>query len=301
MFEFMSESPTTDRIAFIGLGMMGYPLAGRLAGAGFPLAIFDLNSAALESFAGEFPCRICSTAIQAVADCEVVVTMLPTSNDVFAAVLGNDLSPGIVSVLKPGTVVIDMSSCDPLRTRELAAVLAERRITLVDAPVSGGVKKAREGSIAIMFGGSAETLERCRPMLAAMGSSIVHTGGVGSGHAMKALNNYVSAAGLVAVVEALRVGERFGLDPKIMTQVLNASSGKNNTTENKVAQYMLSGTFNSGFALSLMTKDIGIAMHLAEQLEIPTQLGHSCLDIWRAAAEKADRSADHTEMYKIGI
>jgi 3-hydroxyisobutyrate dehydrogenase len=295
----MGKNVSTDRIAFIGLGMMGYPLAGRLAAAGYSLAVFDLNPGALERFAAEFPCRLCSSAIQAAQDSDVVITMLPSSNDVSAVVFGKESSSGIVSVLRPETFVIDMSSCDPLRTRSLAEVLAERRITLVDAPVSGAVKRAREGTLAIMFGGSSESLERCRPILATMGSSIFHTGTVGTGHAMKALNNYVSAAGLVAVVEALHTGEKFGLDPSVMTQVLNASSGKNNATENKVSQFMLSGTYNSGFSLSLMTKDIGIAMNLAEQLQLPALLGHACLDIWRQAESQSDKTTDHTEMYRL--
>jgi 3-hydroxyisobutyrate dehydrogenase len=295
----MSSRAKRDRIAFIGLGMMGYPLAGHLAAAGFPLAVFDLNPVALRKCGGNFPCRICSTALEAVKDSDVVITMLPGSHDVVSVVLGSESSPGIVSALDPDSVVIDMSSSDPLRTRELAETLSENRITLVDAPVSGGVKKAQEGTIAIMFGGSSVSLKRCRNILESLSSTIFHTGPVGSGHAMKALNNYVSAAGLLAVVEALHTGEEFGLDPAVMTQVLNASTGRNNTTENKVSQFMLSETFNSGFSLQLMAKDIGIAMHLAEQLQIPTPLGRACDEIWRTGAASSDRLADHTEMYRI--
>ena len=138
----MTKCETSVHITFIGLGMMGYPMAGRLAAAGYPLAVFDLNGIALEKFADEFPCRICASVADATQDTDVVITMLPSSNDVFSIVLGNESSPGIVSVLKPGTVVIDMSSSDPLRTRQLDTILTEHTINLVDAPVSGGVKKS---------------------------------------------------------------------------------------------------------------------------------------------------------------
>jgi len=295
----MTQCAISVRIAFIGLGMMGYPMAGRLAAAGYPMAVFDLNGIAMGKFADEFPCRICTSAVDASQDTDVVITMLPSSNDVFSIMLGDESSSGIVSVLKPGTVVIDMSSCAPLRTRQLDTILAEHTINLVDAPVSGGVKKAQTGELAIMSGGSIESLKKCRPILEQLGSKIIHTGSVGSGHAMKALNNYVSAAGLLATVEALHVGEKFGLDPVVVTQALNASTGKNNTTENKVVQYMLSGAFNSGFSLSLMAKDIGIAMHLAEQLQVPVPLGLSCLNVWHSASVDSDKTADHTEMYRL--
>lgn len=288
-----------NRIAFIGLGMMGYPMAGRLSAAGYHLAIFDVNSDTSKRFAGEFTCKVCSSAVQAAQDADIVITMLPDSDDVFTSVLGGKSLPGAVSVLSPGATIIDMSSSDPLRSRELAEILAEHHITVVDAPVSGGVKRANQGTLTIMFGGSEDSLQRCKAILDVIGSSIYHTGDVGTGHAMKALNNYVSAASLVATVEALHTGKKFGLDQSVITQVLNSSTGKNNTSENKVMQFMLSGTFDSGFALHLMTKDITTAIHLAENLHIPAKLGHACLDIWRDAAIHSEKGADHTEMYRI--
>ena len=288
-----------DRITFIGLGKMGYPMAGRLVLGGYPLTVYDLNQEAAKRFAAEFTCRTASSANQAAQDADVVITMLPDSNDVFTVVRGSETQPGILSVLNPGTTVIDMSSCNPLASQKLAGILREHRITLVDAPVSGGVRNAKKGSLSVMFGGSSDSLLRCRPILENIGTSIFHTGAVGSGHAMKALNNYVSAAGLVAAVEALRTGEKFGLDPKVMTEVLNSSTGRNNTTENKVLQYMLSGTFNSGFSLRLMAKDIATAIDLAENLHIQARLGHTCSDIWSEAAAISDEAVDHTEMYRI--
>jgi 3-hydroxyisobutyrate dehydrogenase len=289
-----------ERTAFIGLGMMGYPMAGRLASSGCPLHVFDLKSAALERFVNEYSGVRYSSAREASEDASIVITMLPSSDEVYATLLGPDDSQGIVSVLKPGSMVIDMSSSAPLRTRKLAHILDKHRITLVDAPVSGGLKRAQEGTLSIMFGGHEESLKRCRKTLETLGSAIFHTGSVGTGHAMKALNNYISAAGLVAVVEALHAGEKFGLDPKTMTAILNASTGKNNTTENKVLQYMLSGDFNSGFSLQLMVKDLGLAVQLADDLDVSAPLAHTCYAIWRTAADaQQDKSLDHTELYRL--
>ena len=295
----MATISENNRIAFIGLGMMGYPMAGRLSTAGYHLAIFDVNSDTSERFATEFSCHVCSSAVKAAKDAEIVITMLPDSDDVFTSVLGGKSLPGMMSVLNPGATIIDMSSSDPLRSRELCKILAEHHITLADAPVSGGVKRAHQGTLTIMFGGSDDSLKRCKPILDVIGSSIYHTGDVGTGHAMKALNNYVSAASLVATVEALHTGKKFGLDQNVITQVLNNSTGKNNTSENKVVQFMLSGTFDSGFALHLMTKDITTAIHMADNLQLPARLGHTCLDIWREAASHSDKGVDHTEMYRI--
>lgn len=299
MDQSMETNNNFDHIAFIGLGMMGYPMAGRLATAGYPLSVFDINPCASERFGTEFHCCVCPSALQAAQNSDVVITMLPSSEDVFASVHGQESSPGVMNVLKPGATIIDMSSCDPFQTGHLAGILAERGITFVDAPVSGGVKRAQEGALTVMFGGASESLERSRPILEKMGSLIYHTGAVGTGHAMKALNNYVSAAGLLAVVEALHTGKKFGLDPSVMTLILNGSTGRNNTTEKKVEQFMLSEKFNSGFSLQLMVKDIAIAMNLAKDLQIPTPLGEACLGTWRNAAIGSDSSVDHTEMYRI--
>lgn len=294
----MTDGIDKPQIAFIGLGAMGYPMAARLAGAGYRLRVFDIMPGVGDRFAAEFSKRAFPSAIDAVQEAELVITMLPSSNEVEATLLDGPTSPGAAQMMRPGTFVIDMSSSEPLRTRRLAQALAQERLVLVDAPVSGGVKKARDGSLTIMFGGSEESLQRCTPILQAMGSTIFRVGEVGNGHAMKALNNFVSAAGLVAAVEALHIGEKFGLDPAVMNRILNVSTGKNNTTEKKVEQFMLSGAFDSGFGLALMAKDVGIAIQLAEQLGVPALQGHVCYELWRKAAQE-NRAADHTEMYRL--
>ncbi|MCC7548750.1 MAG: NAD(P)-dependent oxidoreductase [Burkholderiales bacterium] len=281
-------------VAFIGLGAMGFPMAARLAAAGHALRVFDIVPATAARFAAERPACACTSPAHALDGADIAITMLPSSSEVESTLLSGEAS----AALRSGTTIIDMSSSEPMRTRALAQALAARGVTLVDAPVSGGVNKARDGSLAIMFGGTEEQLARCTPLLSAMGTKIFRTGEVGSGHAMKALNNFVSAAGLVAAVEALHVGEKFGLDPHVMTSILNASTGRNNTTENKVEQFMLSGKFDSGFGLALMEKDVGIAVKLAEALGVAVPQGKSCHELW-AQATRSTKGADHTEMYRL--
>ena len=191
-----------------------------------------------------------------------------------------------------------MSSSAPMGTRALGEELAQRGVAMVDAPVSGGVAKARDATLAIMAGGLPEHVERARPVLEKLGAKIIPTGPLGSGHAMKALNNYVSAAGLAAAAEALLVARAFGLDPAVMTDVLNASTGRNNSTENKLKQYVLSGTFSAGFAMDLMAKDLATALDLAHSLGVPAPLAEECIALW-SKASKSLPGADHTAIYSF--
>jgi 3-hydroxyisobutyrate dehydrogenase len=191
-----------------------------------------------------------------------------------------------------------MSSSDPATTQELGALLGRKGIHMLDSPVSGAKAKAADGTLALMVGGEAALLERVRPVLSAMGTEIFHTGKLGSGHATKALNNYLGAAGTVAGMEALLIGEKFGLDPKTLIDVINASTGKNSTTERKIPQQVFTGAFASGFALALMTKDVGIAAGLARQLGMPAPYLKKTLSIWRDALALLPAGADHTEIYR---
>jgi 3-hydroxyisobutyrate dehydrogenase len=289
-------SSTGQTIGFVGLGMMGRPMAARLHAAGHSLAVYDISPEARAAFVSDYPGTVDAAGLDGLAGASVVILMLPNSDVVDATVLG---ARGLADVLGAGSTIIDMSSSEPLRSQALAKAIAGRGIRFLDAPVSGGVRRAVDGTLAIMCGGDPEVFEAHRSLLAAMGRTITHVGPVGAGHAMKALNNYVSAAGLVATVEALHVGARFGLDPEVMTDVLNSSTGRNNTTEVKVKPFMLSGKFDSGFALRLMAKDLGIAMGLGSAIGEPMRLGEEVLQIWRDAAEKLPASADHTEMYRF--
>jgi 3-hydroxyisobutyrate dehydrogenase len=277
------------RIGFIGLGMMGTPMVQCLAKAGFELYLDDADASRADALAVQVGGR----RLQAdnAAQLDVLITMLPNSAIVEAA--------GWADRLASGAVVIDMSSSEPERSRKLGETLAARGFAYLDAPVSGGVKRAKEGTLAILVGGRADMLERCKALLDAMGSSVLHIGAAGAGHAAKALNNYVSAAGLAATVEALHVAERFGIEPEVMTDVLNASSGRTNTSENKVKQFMLSGTFASGFALQLMNKDLKIARALAQAVDYPMTLGVTTVAMWDEAAQRSTPATDHTELYRL--
>jgi 3-hydroxyisobutyrate dehydrogenase len=279
-------------VTVVGLGNMGLPMAMRLVGAGFTVTGFDIAEAARRKFdAGGG--RTEATLAAAVATADVVITLLPNGKVVRDAVTG--MGPH----LKPGSILVDMSSSDPIGTRKLGEELIAAGFEFVDAPVSGGVKRAANGTLAIMIGGGAATIDRIAALLAAMGTSIFRTGALGSGHAMKALNNYVSAAGLIAAVEALRVGKSFGLDPALMTDILNVSSGKNNTTELKLKQFIISQSFDAGFPLRLMAKDVRTADDMAHALGVATPLADQCAELWDAAARAFDETADHTEIIRF--
>lgn len=277
-------------IAFIGLGRMGRPMAARLAAAGHVLRVHDKTVGPRLRGASSW-----SSPAEAAVGADVLVTMLPDGRAVRAALLGRK---GAAAALAPGSLVVDMSSSDPVATRELGAELAKRGLRLLDAPVSGRVDGARNGTLTIMAGGRAADVRRVRPLLEVLGQRIFHAGPLGAGHAVKALNNYIAAAGTVAAFEAVIVGRAFGLDPALMTDIFNASAGRNSTTENKVKQHVLSGAFGSGFALALMAKDVRIADALARSVGKQAPLTRRTRDLWRAADRKLRAGADHTEIYR---
>lgn len=284
-------------IGFVGLGNMGAPMARCLAGAGHAVALYDLNRAALEALGAEHASFVACDSLSALGRASaVVITMLPDSQVVRRALLGDADDDGVALGLGSGSLVIDMSSSAPTDTQALGVELGERGIDLVDAPVSGGVTRARDASLTIMAGGAPAAVARAEPILAAMGS-VRPTGALGTGHAMKALNNYVSAAGLLATCEALIVADRFGLDPKIANDILKASTGRNNTTDLKVERFMLNRAFNSGFALDLMCKDVGIAHGLADTLALDAPWLAACEALLAEAADALGTGADHTEAF----
>ena len=282
-----------SRIAFIGLGMMGFPMAHLLHAAGHQLLVKDANPSVQENFVATHPGTQSAGDVTAYENCDVIITMLPNSDIVDRVV--HELAPH----LKKRACIIEMSSADPLRTRELSIFLQEKGISLIDAPVSGGVKKAVNGTLAIMVGGDLAEFERRKPLLDVLGKAVTYVGSVGAGHALKALNNYVSAAALIATSEAIHIGTAFGIDPATIVDVINASTGKNNTTENKAHQFMLNGAFNSGFSLALQAKDVGIAAALGRSMNLPTELGQKVYAMTATASQTLGPSADHTELFKF--
>jgi 3-hydroxyisobutyrate dehydrogenase len=273
-------------VAFIGLGNMGAPMSARLVRAGHRVQGFDLAEAARRAFADAGGIAAADLGA-AVRGAEVIVLMLPNSDIVEATV--HDFA----GHAEPGAIIVDMSSSEPLRTRALAASLTGR--TLVDAPVSGGVARARTGTLTIMTGGEPGDLARVEPILSVLGRT-TRAGAVGSGHAVKALNNLLSATHLLVTSEAMLAGERFGIDPATMLEIFNSSSGRSGSTENKWPNFVLPGTFDSGFGLRLMLKDMRIAVDLAAEVGTPDPLGRAAVDLWSLAASTLAADADHTEI-----
>lgn len=286
-------SAPLSRVAFIGIGNMGWPMAARLARAGIRVAVSDVTPGRADSFAKEIGGEAAHDLSAAVAQTDAVITMLPTSQHVESA-LGS-----IDGALREGQLIVDMTSGLPATTRHLAEALAPRGIALIDAPVSGGVSRAKTGELAIMTGGDAMALDRADPLLRAMGTTIHRIGGVGAGQAMKALNNLVSAGGFLMAVEALIIGQTFGLDPAVITDVLNASTGMNNATQKKLKQFVLSRSFDSGFGLDLMVKDLTIALDVGRDGAVPTPFSALCREMWASAAALLGKGEDHTAIAKM--
>lgn len=297
----MSDTFTPpERIGFIGLGKMGIPMTRNLKKAGFQLALNDVNKEAVQAMSKELDAPVYEDLGELARACRVVITMVPDGKIVRDVALGRDgASSGLVAGFARGSVLIDMSSSAPMGTRKLGEELAARGIHMIDAPVSGGVRRAITGQLAVMIGGDPAVIERCRPVLAAMGTQLFIVGELGAGDAIKAINNYVSATGLLAAAEGLVAAQRFGLDPHKALEVINASTGKNNSTEVKFEQFVMSRTFGSGFSIALMAKDLRTALELAEQVDAPMPLGSHCVPLWNDAEKSLGGNADHTEIVRV--
>jgi 3-hydroxyisobutyrate dehydrogenase len=280
----------TATVAFVGLGNMGTPMSARLLAAGCTVRGFDLSADARGRLA-EAGGTAVESAAEAVTGAEITVLMLPNSAVVTSVV--DDLLAR--EALAAGSLIVDMSSSEPLETRALGERLAASGVRLVDAPVSGGVKGAVAGTLTIMVGGADADVADARRILDHLGR-VVPTGAVGSGHAVKALNNLLSATHLWVTSEAMEAGTRFGLDPEVMLSVFNGSSGRSGSTENKWPNFILPGTFDSGFGLRLMLKDMRIAAGLAQAVGAPSALGEDAIGFWAAAADDLDPAADHTRV-----
>jgi 3-hydroxyisobutyrate dehydrogenase len=292
---------SNDVIGFVGIGAMGTPMAGNLARAGYRVVVFDLDTARAEKLAGEHGITMAMDLADLGAASSIVITMLPDGKAVRTALCGDNDSfkNCVLERAKNNTLVIDMSSSSPMGTRELGDVLAKRVLQFIDAPVSNGVKGAIAATLSIMVGGDKAIFERVKPMLEKMGNQIYYAGPLGAGHAIKALNNYVSAAGLIAACEAMHAGQAFGIDPNVIVDIINTSSGMNNTTKNKCKQYMLSGTYNAGFSAGLMAKDVRTALEIAEAMKTSTAFAKPTAEAWNAMEQKLGFIADHTEMHRF--
>jgi len=281
-------------VAFIGVGAMGAPMAGCIARAHHALTLYDSVRERAVQVATELGCRVADD-FDGLAASDFVVTMLPTGQ----IVRDLYLRQGLALKLRRGAIAIDMSSSDPVGTRELGAELATCGITLIDAPVSGGVPRAAQGTLTIMIGGDdSAAIDRARPLLRAMGDRLFDTGGLGSGHAMKALNNFVAAASFAACAEALLAGQRFGLDPARMVEILNVSTGRSFHTDLVLREHVVGGKFATGFQLGLLAKDVRIAADLARELRLDAPLVRLVSERFETARDALGYTRDHTEAIK---
>jgi 3-hydroxyisobutyrate dehydrogenase len=283
-------------VGFIGIGNMGGPMAANLVKGGYGVVAYDADSRRAAQFAQGHGAKSAATLADLGKQVDAIVTMLPTGKEVRACLLETE-GGALAANLPKGAIVIDMSSADPVGSRATHAELARRGLAFVDAPVSGGVPRARDGTLAIMIGGDPAAVAAAKPVLGKIGTRLFEVGGPGNGHAMKALNNFVAGTTFIAVSEALLVGERFGLDPATMIDIMNVSTGKSFNTENVAKQHLVSRQFASGFALGLLAKDVGIAADLAQAIGVESPLIAKSSALLGEARDRVGFEKDHTLAY----
>jgi 3-hydroxyisobutyrate dehydrogenase len=289
------------KIGFIGTGTMGQPMLANLVRKGFAVVAYDIVPAALDA-AVRLGAARASSASEAAANCDLAITMLPSSANVEAVYLG---SGGILEAASSGRLCVDMSTIDPGTSQRVAARLRERGIRFLDAPVSGGVGGAAAGTLAIMVGGEPGDLEEARPALAAMGANIIHVGGVGTGEVAKLCNNLISGSALIAVAEAFRIGEAFGVDPQILTNVIAKSSGATWVMEHMhpvpgiVESAASSRQYAPGFMTDLMAKDLALTVNAAREKRVPVVVAPAAQQLYRMASSHGLGREDFSSVYKF--
>jgi 3-hydroxyisobutyrate dehydrogenase len=280
------------KVAFIGVGNMGKPMASNVVKGGYEVFVLDANPATAAAVATEIRAQALPNR-HALSVADIIVTMLPDGNVVREVALGEN---GIASLAKPGAILIDMSSSQPLITRDTGASLAHHGVILIDAPVSGGVARAITGTLTIMIGGNdAAAIAKAKPVLSCMGKTFFETGGLGSGHAAKALNNVVGAANYAVLAEALVVGERYGISREMIVDIVNASTGQSFSSTVVMKNFVLPGTFNTGFAVGLLAKDAAIAAELSEKLDCDAPHMALTSQRWAAARDALGPTEDNSK------
>lgn len=281
-------------VAFIGLGSIGRPMARRIAAAGFPLTVWNRTAERATAFAKEIGARHAKTAADAAREADVVVTCLSTSADV-EQVLDGDLFQAIRS----GSTLLDCTSGDPATSRRIAERLASKKAGFVDAPVSGGVRGAEEGTLTVMCGGDEDDLARVRPVIEAFGKKIVHCGPVGAGDAVKAMNQALLALTIWGTGEALVALSKSGVSARVALEVINASSGRSNASMNLFPERVLTRAFPRTFRLALLDKDARIAAQIARDERVPAPLTQLAADLCTLARQELGEEADHVEAVKV--
>jgi 3-hydroxyisobutyrate dehydrogenase len=290
--------PSPSRaVAFLGLGAIGRPMAARLAhAAGVTLIVWNRTASTAEAFASEHGVRVARTPAEAARGAQVVITCFPVSADVESVLEGPN---GLLAGIEKGATLVDCTSGDPATAKRIAARLAEHGVGYLDAPVSGGVKGAVEGTLTVMVGGDSEVLDRVRPVIETFGKKIVHCGPVGTGSALKAVNNALLAVHIWSAGEGLVALASAGVKPEVALDVINASSGRSNTSMNLFPERVLGRAFPRTFRLALLDKDINIAAGVAREQHVPSPLIQLTADLFRIAHNALGEEADHVEAVKV--
>jgi 3-hydroxyisobutyrate dehydrogenase len=281
-------------VAFLGLGAIGRPMAARIATAGFPLTVWNRTVERTREFTRDRGVRAGQSASEAVSGADVVVTCLSTSADVASL-----LDAEVVGAFAAGATLVDCTSGDPATSRRLSTRLRERGIAFIDAPVSGGVKGAQEGTLTVMCGGDEHDIERVRPVLEAFGTRIVHCGPVGAGDAVKAMNQALLALTIWGTGEALAALVKSGVSAPVALDVINASSGRSNASMNLFPERVLNRSFPRTFRLALLDKDVRIAAQIARDEKVPAPLTQLAADLCTLAHRELGEDADHVEAVKM--
>lgn len=283
------------RIAFLGLGAIGTPMASHLV-APFDLTVWNRTAATAAAFASEHGVRVAASPADAARGADIVITCLPSSREVASLLDGE---AGLLAGLQPGSLLLDCTSGDPATSRRIAARLAERSVQFMDAPVSGGRIGAEKGALTVMCGGDAAVFDRARPVLAAFGGKIVLAGPVGAGHALKAVNNSLLAVHIWSTAEALATLVKCGVDAHVALDVINASSGRSNASQNLFPERVLTRAFPRTFRLALLDKDAGIGAEVARDAGVPSPFMQLAATLFRDAHAKLGDEADHVEVVKL--
>lgn len=283
-------------IGFIGLGVMGKPMASNLAKAGYQLAVYDKKAMSADRISSEFEQVRAVESPKLVAEfSDIVITMLPTGSHVQEVIKGKD---GLIERYRPGSLHLDTTSAEPWITLESAEILEKHGVAMVDAPVSGAEPGARQAELVFMVGGNKKDVSRVTPLLQAMGKQQFHLGPIGSGHTMKCLNNLITAMCFMGTTEGLVIGKRLGLDPQMMNDVLNVSTGMSWNSINHFKQHIFNRKFDDHFKLGLMIKDIGIAMKLANDQGLALPIADLTQRLWKSAGEASESDSSISEMVR---
>lgn len=286
------------RTGFIGIGTMGWPMAANLVKGGCEVTVYDSNPGQVERFCQEHTAARAAKGLADIAAQDFVVTMLPTGQIVHEVLVRGEQG-AFLNAVTSKTIIIDMSSSEPTGTQVLAKIFAQKGVPFIDAPVSGARPRAITGTLTIMIGGDDKAaIEKSKPVLAKMGDRLFDTGGSGTGHAVKALNNFLGATAFAATSEAILIAQRFGLDTRTLIDIVNVSTGRSFISDVVMKEHVLDEKYATGFALGLLAKDVKIAADLGEAVNLDAPLSRLVRERWTSARDVVGYNADNTEAIK---